>query len=53
MPQTILAGTNAVQRFTDRWNEGHFAFLQTFPKAGAGEGIRTLDPHVGNVMLYH
>ena len=22
------------------------------PAFGAGEGIRTLDPHVGNVMLY-
>ena len=22
-------------------------------KNGAGEGIRTLDHHVGNVMLYH
>jgi len=22
-------------------------------KTGAGEEIRTLDPHVGNVMLYH
>ena len=22
-------------------------------RSGAGEGARTLDPHVGNVMLYH
>ena len=28
-------------RYSDRW-----------PENGAGEGIRTLDPHVGNVMLY-
>ena len=29
------------------------AFSLGFPgKNGAGEGDRTLDPHVGNVMLY-
>ena len=26
---------------------------ETAEKNGAGEGIRTLDHHVGNVMLYH
>jgi hypothetical protein len=25
----------------------------TFEKSGAGEGIRTLDPDLGKVVLYH
>ena len=24
-----------------------------FPRIGAGEGIRTLDPNLGKVVLYH
>jgi hypothetical protein len=40
--------------FLDRSGEGMFHFLvnTSVQKNGASEGIRTLDTHVGNVMLY-
>jgi hypothetical protein len=35
-----------------RWYSGLFVELCHFWKSGAGEGIRTLDPDLGKVVLY-
>jgi hypothetical protein len=41
-----------VARILQRRKSGVFSKLGTYEKNGASEGIRTLDTHVGNVMLY-
>jgi hypothetical protein len=42
-PITVVAATATVRIRTDRYVRG---------KIGAGEGIRTLDPDLGKVVLY-
>ena len=32
--------------------QGRLIYLSLFYKSGAGEGIRTLDPNLGKVVLY-
>ena len=36
-----------------RWDSGPSSNSANFGKSGAGEGIRTLDPDLGKVVLYH
>ena len=33
-------------------SEGHFKHMISLRKSGAGEGIRTLDPNLGNVAVF-
>ena len=41
------------QRERKNCPEGDCFILKSFWKTGAGEGIRTLDPNLGKVVLYH
>jgi hypothetical protein len=36
-----------------RWDSGPSSNFTNPEKSGAGEGIRTLDPDLGKVVLYH
>jgi hypothetical protein len=43
-----------MSRYNDRWDtlSRSEQSVELFEKTGAGEGIRTLDPNLGKVVLY-
>ena len=46
----FLGGAGGKQNATPKGRFNHFNLLRNF---GAGEEIRTLDPNLGKVVLYH
>jgi hypothetical protein len=51
-PRATQALSTQNMMVTDRENRSESHTQLGVRENGAGEGIRTLDPHVGNVMLY-
>ncbi len=49
---TGLSGFREADRLRTIWHNERVVFVKWLVEIGASEGIRTLDTHVGNVMLY-